>query len=682
MAGANSAGGTRAYARRVVWAAILTAACTVAGNSLIIAKQAKAPVAVTEPAQAALWPAARSQSAAAQMAVAELQSSSLRTWNVRWSSRTGLPRSLAGGRSASYTGTARQCAQVFLAENAALFGIQVQEASVGDVWGTLRDQTLPNATKVTFEQRSDGVPVLDAIVGIIVNSNGQVVYVSSSVVELAPISTQPSLTSAEAVQAAIALYGPPETTKTNGPPRLVIVPSDPPRLAYEVNLTVTGVIAEPWQVIIDAADGSVLSRQRMVMDFGAARVFCPNPVVTTGNTALRDQSDADAAVPLTAYFNIQLDNLAPPVNGLYSLKGSHVWMKNFDIPTNVPPTSPNATFSFYRFDNGFEEVMAYYTIDRSQEYIQSLGYTNINNHPQEVDAHGLFGFDNSSFLRDSAGFGHIEYGDGGVDDAEDTDIILHEYGHAIHESSAPGIYFGRANNGYGNETGAMSEGFGDYWAASSGYDSSLARGFPPEYVGEWDAKGYSSGPAEYLRVVNSTKVYPADMADDKYADAEIWSGTLWDIFLDLGRERADRIVLYSHFLVPPVPDFADGAQALIDADALLYPVKSAPDGPIVGAHFNTLCAHVGARGLLTCSEICYCPELGNPQGGIGVDALDLGFIIDEAFNNGPSGTTDPLCQGISRSDLNCDTAVDLLDVSYAVDYLFTGGQAPCDPCAY
>lgn len=546
----------------------------------------------------------------------------------------------------------------------------------------VRDQTLPNASKVTFEQRLDGIPILDAIVGVVVNSAGRVVHVASSATELTPISTQPTLSAADVAQRATALFAESQRAKAYGSPRLVIVPSDPPRLAYEVNLTVTGIVKEPWQVVIDATDGSVLRQRRMVMESGATHVFCPNPVITTGNTALRDENDADAAVPVTAYFDVQLENLDPPVNGLYSLKGAHVWMKNFDIPTNVPPTSPDGVFSFYRFDNGFEEVMAYYTIDRSQQYIQSLGFTNVDNHPQEIDAHGLFNFDNSSFLRDSAGFGHIEYGDGGVDDAEDADIILHEYGHAIHENSAPGIYYGRANNGFGNETGAMSEGFGDYWAASSGYDSSIARGFPPEYVGEWDAKGYATGPQEYLRVVNSTKTYPADMQDDKYADAEIWSATLWSIFLDLGRQTTDRIVLYSHFLVPPVPDFADGAQALIDADALLYPVDLGPGGPIVGKHFNTICAHVSDRGLLTCSEICYCPEQGNAQGGIGVDALDLGYLIDEAFGNGPESPTDPLCMGFRRSDFNCDTRIDILDVSYAVDYLFTGGQAPCDPCAY
>jgi hypothetical protein len=570
----------------------------------------------------------------------------------------------------------------FLADHATLFGIGAQVAGGASDLNPVREQALPNGTKITFEQRSAGVPVLDALVGVIVGSDGRVAHVSSSATELTTVSTNPKLSPTYAAQRAAAVFENTQTVGANRPSRLVIYPADPPRLAYEISLTVTADFAEPWQVVVDADDGSILRQRRMVMESDATHVFCPNPVVTLGNPGLRDLSDADSAVPLAAYFDVQLDNLDPPVGGLYSLKGAYVWMKNYDIPTNVPPTSPDGVFSFRRFNNGFEEVMAYYTIDRNQEYIQSLGFFAVNNRPQGVDAHGLFNFDASSFLRDSAGFGHIEYGDGGVDDAEDADIILHEYGHAIHENSAPGVYFGRADNGYGNETGAMSEGFADYWAASSGYDSSVARGFPPEYVGEWDAKGYADGPQDYLRVVNSSKTYPAGMIDKIHADCEIWSASLWDIFLDLGKETTDRIVLYSHFLVPPEPDFADGAQALFDADALLNPVELAPGDPAVGAHYNTICAHVSDRGLLRCSDVCFCPEQGNSQGGLGIDALDLGFLIDEAFAQGPAAPRDPLCPLLSRSDFNCDEEVNILDISCAVDYVFMGGEAPCDPCTF
>ena len=53
----------------------------------------------------------------------------------------------------------------------------------------------------------------------------------------------------------------------------------------------------------------------------------------------------------------------------------------------------------------------------------------------------------------------IRFGKGGVDDAEDAEVILHEYGHAIHFSQSPTFYTSV-------ESGLIGEGFGDYWAVT------------------------------------------------------------------------------------------------------------------------------------------------------------------------------------------------------------------------
>src|SRR5260370_9111309 len=61
----------------------------------------------------------------------------------------------------------------------------------------------------------------------------------------------------------------------------------------------------------------------------------------------------------------------------------------------------------------------------------------------------------------------LTFGLGGVDDAEDAEIILHELGHAIQDAICPGF-------GQSAEAAAMGEGFGDYFAASF-----FAAGKPP-----------------------------------------------------------------------------------------------------------------------------------------------------------------------------------------------------------
>src|SRR2546423_14028411 len=80
----------------------------------------------------------------------------------------------------------------------------------------------------------------------------------------------------------------------------------------------------------------------------------------------------------------------------------------------------------------------------------------------------------------------IRYGKGGVDDAEDAEVILHEYGHAIHDGS--GFVFGS------EEAGAISEGFGDYWAVDFSDIMAQRLGVPEltplPCVMDWDATSY------------------------------------------------------------------------------------------------------------------------------------------------------------------------------------------------
>ena len=377
---------------------------------------------------------------------------------------------------------------------------------------------------------------------------------------------------------------------------------------FVTRLIVSGPLPhEVYAVYVDPEQGVVRREERFFNR--SAHVFDPNPVATLNDASLRDLDDSASAVPLSAYVVVDL----PGLNGGSTLSGPHVRVVDTEAPTTMR-ADPNGSLVFTRDQEGFEEVMAYFHLDRSQRYLQSLGYNGAQRILPEaidVDAHGAGGADNSFFVASSRpGFGRLSFGDGGVDDAEDADILLHEYGHAIQESISPGAFFG-ARTGEGR---AMGEGFGDYWAFSGGYEASLLSGRDPFCVGDWDARcgdgassscGYPPG-ADCLRRTDSAKTMDdfatTGGAGTEHRNGEIWSSALRRIFVELvsrhgleqGRRNADTIVLEGYFGLTSTPTFRDAAMRMIDADRELFG----------GANAAAICGSMIAAKILSPQE---CP---------------------------------------------------------------------------
>jgi hypothetical protein len=273
---------------------------------------------------------------------------------------------------------------------------------------------------------------------------------------------------------------------------------------------------------------------------GTGSVFVPNPVQSLGDESLTDQKDSDAAVPAAAYHTVKLTNL----DGSGYLRGD--WA-NVASETGNPAYSPTNTFVYTRHQDEFEQVMAYYWITESQKYIQSLGfgtkYPPVNKESQDVRIN-QWGQDNS-FETDHPK-DEIRYGKGGVDDAEDAEVILHEYGHAIHDGS--GFVFGS------EEAGAISEAFGDYWAVDFSDIMAHRLGVPEQVtlacVMDWDATSYTSTVPHCLRRLDSNLHYPNDLDGEVHDDGRIWSQALWTINRDLGHVRADTIILNAQINFP------------------------------------------------------------------------------------------------------------------------------------
>jgi hypothetical protein len=279
---------------------------------------------------------------------------------------------------------------------------------------------------------------------------------------------------------------------------------------------------------------------------GTGRVFVPNPVadLAVGTFAFResltDQKDEDYAALQPAYHQVTLTNL----DGSGFLRGD--WA-NVVSETGNPAYSPTNTFNYNRHQDEFEQVMAYYWVTESQRYLQSLGFGSrfrgANNESQDVRIN-QWGLDNS-FETDHPK-DELRFGKGGVDDAEDAEVILHEYGHAIHVGQ--GFVFGS------EEAGAISEGFGDYWAVTVSDVVSRADGVAVTSdlpcVADWDSTSYTSTVPHCLRRVDRNLHYPGDLNGEVHHDGQIWSRALWDIRQALGNRTADTIIVAAQFDFP------------------------------------------------------------------------------------------------------------------------------------
>ncbi len=279
-------------------------------------------------------------------------------------------------------------------------------------------------------------------------------------------------------------------------------------------------------------------------------VFVPNPVQSSGDESLTDQKDSDAAVPASAYYTVPLTNL----DGSGYLQGDYVSVKS---STGKPAYSPSGQFIYTRHQDEFEQVMAYFWITESEKYLQSLGfgrtYPAINNYPYRVRI-DQYGADNS-FTTDHP-TNEIRYGKGGVDDAE---VILHEYGHAIH--------FGQGFAFASEEAGAISEAFGDYWAADVSDIVAKQLGVPEKTpfgcLMDWDSTSYTSTVPHCIRRIDLNLHYPQDLVGEVHADGEIWSRALYDIHNALGHVEADTIIVNGsmNFTGTTMPQLANATVA-------------------------------------------------------------------------------------------------------------------------
>lgn len=419
-----------------------------------------------------------------------------------------------------------------------------------------------------FQQMLNNVPVFDTEV-LVHFTNGEVT--SSAVnydANVATITTAPSLTKENAIaisnnelkidsditfqECNLFVYNKLESTK----------------LVYRVVTNSYDKIGS-WETIVDAQNGTILSVKDIAFYYkskrhnssqfgkpvkcdnpfqktvsyaplafvtGTAMVFNPDPLSQAGvayNTAgYTDGNDANTTQLNNARVSVTLPEIDLTA-GVYRLKSSYTDIRELGSPAKGLFTQATSDFSFNRNQDGFEAANAFYHIDKSMRYInQTLGITCVPYQAANAglvwfDPHGASSADNSFYTN-----GQLQFGEGGVDDAEDADVVLHELGHGLHDWITSGGL---------SQVNGLSEGCGDYWAQS--YSRSLNQWTESNpayhYMFSWDGHN----PFWPGRITNYSAIYPGDLVGQIHTDGQIWATALMTIWDVLGREKTDKAFL-------------------------------------------------------------------------------------------------------------------------------------------
>lgn len=284
-------------------------------------------------------------------------------------------------------------------------------------------------------------------------------------------------------------------------------------------------------------------------------VFNPDPLTSTKSKyggELVDNNDADSDALTNA--RVMKPVIGKYLSGEFWLENRYVKFVGMHNKNFQPAVSKTHVFDFTRSQPGFEQANIYYHINTLRHYLDSVGLTGLVKYKMEIDPRNDAIGDHSKFIDGPDNTGQMLFGTGGIDDAEDADIIVHEFGHAI-------SYWLNGNKKKG-ERQAVDEGLSDYFACS--YSKAISS-FNQDSFANWD--GNTAG--WQGRSCFSQKVYPNDLEQQVHADGEIFSSALMQIEHFIGRDETHKLLIESMYSYHNGMGLRGAGDYLLKADSLL-----------------------------------------------------------------------------------------------------------------
>ncbi|QQS36697.1 MAG: T9SS type A sorting domain-containing protein [Ignavibacteriales bacterium] len=505
----------------------------------------------------------------------DVQENSIVRNNIRYDVNSGIPVALYKPDYAVTPALPRQMAEQYLFENAQILKIK---SDLSDLRYVTTTETRAGY-HIHFAQYIGDYPVYNSTINVTINSNNQVIFVmngykvSYDTKESPDLSTL-NISAQDALASAKQYLGVSSSIELEKSQTVVYFNKGQFTLAQLVNIVPKEGVYGDWEVMVNAQSGEIF---RVVdkscyhkdgpdnpnLVNGTGYVFDPDPIThartSYGTAGFVDNNDLDSD-SLTAHREFRVLNDITFEGGVYSLKGPYAEIVDFESPFTGLHTSATSEFHYTRSSDNFEAVNVYFLIDASMRWINdSLGITL---HPFQytggvrVDPHGLSGDDNSHYIPST---GQLAFGDGGVDDAEDVGVVLHELGHGIHDWLTAGSL---------SQVQGLSEGCGDYWTTSYIRGKGILTPSHPAYfwVFVWDGHN----PFWAGRIVNYTAHYPQGLTGTIHTDGQMWASSLMSIWDLIGKEATDTDFLEALAMTNSSSNQQDAANAFIAADQTVY----------------------------------------------------------------------------------------------------------------
>lgn len=299
---------------------------------------------------------------------------------------------------------------------------------------------------------------------------------------------------------------------------------------------------------------------------GKGKIFAPDPLTTAcvhydQASLYHDNSDNNSTFFAQQYVEATLGSLHYE-RGTYQLKGPFVEIADIRPPSVLPAISYDGVFNYDRSVPAFEQVNTYYHIHTFKERVNALGFGGLADYPIRADAQGATA--DNSFFTPAGANSYLIFGTGGVDDAEDADVIIHEYGHALSASGSP-------NSLQGYERQALDEGICDFFAASWSRAFSECRWAD---IFTWDGHNVH-WPGRTAQTSQTYNGGDLDRNRTYHEHGQLWSSAMMTLWEAVGRDVAERLQLQQLYMNNNNMTLRDAARALLDADVMLYE----------GAHF-------------------------------------------------------------------------------------------------